>query len=66
LPSITRVARLAEQGERHHGILRRPVWGPAGNVLNLPFQGWLLPFLQRVSECQTISITEGEISRDAS
>jgi hypothetical protein len=28
-----------------------------GNVLNLPFQGWLLPLLQRAGEWQAISIT---------
>ena len=30
---------------------------PAGNVLNLPFQGRLLPHMQRVSEWQAISVT---------
>jgi hypothetical protein len=39
---------------------------PAGSVLNLPFQGRLLPLRQRVSEWQAISVTQGEIPRDAS
>jgi hypothetical protein len=28
--------------------------------MNLPFQGWLLPVLQRVNEWQDISITHGD------
>ena len=39
---------------------------PAGRVLNLPFQGRLLPLKQRVNEWQAISVTRGEIPRDAS
>jgi hypothetical protein len=31
------------------------------NVLNLPFQGWFLPLLQRVSEWQAISVTHGQV-----
>jgi hypothetical protein len=39
---------------------------PAGSVLNLPFQGRLLPLRQRVSAWQAISVTQGEIPRDVS
>ena len=38
----------------------------AGNALNLPFQDRLLPPMQRVSKWQAISVTQGDISRDAS
>ena len=37
---------------------------PPGSVLNLPFQGRLLPLMQRVNEWQAVSATYGEI-RDA-
>ena len=39
---------------------------PAGSVLDLPFQGRLLPLKQRVSEWQALSVAEREIPRDAS
>ena len=39
---------------------------PVGSVLNLPFQGRLLPLKQRVSEWPAISVTQGEIPREAS
>jgi hypothetical protein len=43
-----------------------PARRSAGSVLNMPFQGRLLPLKQRVNEWQAISVTRGEISRDAS
>jgi hypothetical protein len=52
--------RAAEQEER---IWEGPVplaWRSAGNVLNLPFQGRLLPLKQRVNEWQAISVTHGD------
>ena len=58
--------RAAEQEER---LWEDPVplaRRPAGRVLNLPFQGRLLPLKQRVSEWQAISIIQGEIPRDTS
>ena len=46
----------AEQEERHRPDPAPPAWRSAGNVLNLSFQGWFLPLLQRVSEWQAISV----------
>jgi hypothetical protein len=34
---------------------------PAGDVPNLPFQGWFLPLIQRVSEWQPICVTCGYV-----
>src|SRR5450755_2494583 len=44
--------RAAEQEEPLRQSRAPPVRRPAGNVLNLPFQGWFLPLMQRVSERQ--------------
>jgi hypothetical protein len=41
-------------------------WRPTGSVLNLPFQDRVLPLKQRINEWQAISVTQGEIPRDAS
>ena len=39
---------------------------PVGSVLNLPFQGRLLPPKQRVSEWRAISVAQDEIPCDDS
>ena len=49
-PSLGAEFRAAEQEERLLGGLSAACRRPAGNVPNLPFQGWLLPLIQRVSE----------------
>jgi len=53
--------RAAEQEERHRRKLRRLSSGSAGNVLNLPFQGWFLPSAQRVQERLPIFVTYGYV-----
>ncbi len=66
-PGVWAGIRATEQEERHRRVLRLSSGQrPAGNVLNLPFQGRFLPLMQRVSEWQTFSITQGDISRGIS
>ena len=57
--------RAAEQGRTPSQNPAPPVQRSVGNVLNLRFLSWLL-LLQRVSEWQAISVTQGEIPRGTS
>jgi hypothetical protein len=66
IPGLGAGFRATEQEER---LWEGPVplaRKPAGNVPNLPFQGWFLPLMQRVGEWHLFASHTVTYSRDAS